>query len=96
MMVARFRVIQDKKITRIGGTRSSVIDVCIICATNKNLLSEITKDNFRKDICPQKKRVSGNPTSIQEINNNVSQVFRDQGISRNSLYRKFEKLRIMS
>jgi sigma-54 dependent transcriptional regulator, acetoin dehydrogenase operon transcriptional activator AcoR len=48
--VSLLRVIQDKRITRIGGDNSILMDVRIICATNKNLLSEITKGNFRQDI----------------------------------------------
>ena len=35
--VSLLRVLQDKPITRIGGDKSMVMDVRIICATNKDL-----------------------------------------------------------
>ncbi|CFY07540.1 RNA polymerase sigma factor 54 interaction domain [Syntrophomonas zehnderi OL-4] len=44
------RVLQEKKVTRIGGDKVIPVDVRIICATNKNLLEEIEKHNFRQDL----------------------------------------------
>ncbi|RCW48753.1 sigma-54-dependent Fis family transcriptional regulator [Halanaerobium sp. MA284_MarDTE_T2] len=44
------RVIQEKEVTRIGGTRALPIDVRIITATKKNLLKEVEKGNFREDL----------------------------------------------
>jgi len=44
------RVLQDRKITRLGGTREIELDVRIICATNRNLEKEIEKGNFREDL----------------------------------------------
>jgi PAS domain S-box-containing protein len=44
------RVIQEKSITRIGGTQSIPVDVRIICATNKDLLTEMEYKRFRKDL----------------------------------------------
>ncbi|QZY54805.1 sigma 54-interacting transcriptional regulator [Crassaminicella profunda] len=48
--VALLRVIQEKKIMRIGGEQEIPIDVRIICATNKNLLEAIKDGRFRKDL----------------------------------------------
>ncbi|MGI5920864.1 MAG: sigma-54-dependent Fis family transcriptional regulator [Syntrophomonadaceae bacterium] len=48
--VALLRVIQDKKVTRIGDEKVIPVDVRIICATNKHLLDEVEKGNFRKDL----------------------------------------------
>ncbi len=48
--VSLLRVLQDKTITRIGGDKATLIDVRIICATNKNLQLEIAKGNFRRDL----------------------------------------------
>jgi PAS domain S-box-containing protein len=48
--VSLLRVIQNKRVTRIGGATSAMMDVRIICATNKNLIAEIAKGNFRQDI----------------------------------------------
>lgn len=44
------RVLQEKKITRIGGESIIPVDVRVICATNKNLQEEIRKNNFRQDL----------------------------------------------
>jgi transcriptional regulator of acetoin/glycerol metabolism len=50
LQVALLRVIEDKSITRIGGTRVTTIDVRIIAATNKNLKEEVRKGKFREDL----------------------------------------------
>ncbi|MDD5169256.1 MAG: sigma 54-interacting transcriptional regulator [Syntrophales bacterium] len=44
------RVIEDKSVVRIGGSRVRPVDVRIIAATNKNLLEEVQKGNFRHDL----------------------------------------------
>ena len=48
--VVLLRVIQEKSLTRVGGSRSIPLDCRIICATNANLPQEIAKNNFRKDL----------------------------------------------
>ena len=44
------RAIEDGKIERVGGGKKIDVDVRIISATNKELLEEIGKDNFREDL----------------------------------------------
>lgn len=44
------RVIEDKSIIRIGGSSVRPLDTRIIAATNKDLLEEVQKGNFRKDL----------------------------------------------
>lgn len=44
------RAIEEGKIERVGGTSKINVDVRIISATNKDLLSEIQKGNFREDL----------------------------------------------
>jgi two-component system, NtrC family, nitrogen regulation response regulator NtrX len=44
------RAIEDGKIERVGGGKKIDVDVRIISATNKNLLEEIEKGNFREDL----------------------------------------------
>jgi transcriptional regulator with PAS, ATPase and Fis domain len=44
------RVIEDKSIIRIGGSSIRPLDTRIIAATNKDLLEEVQKGNFRKDL----------------------------------------------
>ncbi|QDR81611.1 sigma-54-dependent Fis family transcriptional regulator [Sporomusa termitida] len=48
--VALLRVLQEKKVSRIGGNKLIPVDVRIICATNKDL-SRLVKDGmFRQDL----------------------------------------------
>jgi transcriptional regulator with PAS, ATPase and Fis domain len=44
------RVIEDKSVIRIGGNQIRSVDVRIIAATNKDLIEEVNKGNFRKDL----------------------------------------------
>ncbi|NLV22706.1 MAG: sigma-54-dependent Fis family transcriptional regulator [Syntrophomonadaceae bacterium] len=44
------RVLQEKKVTRLGGDKIIPVDARVICATNKNLQEEISKNNFRQDL----------------------------------------------
>ncbi|MFY8019696.1 MAG: sigma-54-dependent transcriptional regulator [Bacteroidia bacterium] len=44
------RALQENKITRVGGDKDIDVDVRVIAATNKNLLKEIEKGNFRMDL----------------------------------------------
>ncbi len=44
------RAIQEGKITRVGGDKEIKVDVRIVAATNKDLLDEIDKGNFRMDL----------------------------------------------
>lgn len=44
------RVLQENKISRIGGDGDIQVDVRVIAATNKNLMDEIAKGNFREDL----------------------------------------------
>ena len=44
------RVIQEKEVIRIGGSKPKQIDVRIIAATNKNLEEEVLNKTFRRDL----------------------------------------------
>ncbi|WAA11409.1 sigma 54-interacting transcriptional regulator [Fervidibacillus halotolerans] len=44
------RVLQEKEIIKVGGTKPIPINVRIIAATNKNLEKEVAKGNFREDL----------------------------------------------
>lgn len=50
MQVKLLRVIQDRKLTRVGGNSIFDLDVRIISATNKNLLELCKKGIFREDL----------------------------------------------
>ncbi len=44
------RALQENKISRVGGDGDISVDVRIVAATNKNLIEEIEKGNFREDL----------------------------------------------
>jgi len=44
------RALQENKITRVGGEKEIAVNVRVIAATNKDLLSEIDAGNFRMDL----------------------------------------------
>lgn len=48
--VKLLRVVQEREIVRVGGTKAVEVDVRIISATNKNLEQEVKNGNFRKDL----------------------------------------------
>jgi len=50
VQVTLLRVIQEKEVTRIGGSKPKRIDVRIIAATNKNLEEEVVNKTFRRDL----------------------------------------------
>ena len=44
------RVLQEKKLSRVGSDKDITVDVRVLAATNKNLKAEIEKGNFREDL----------------------------------------------
>ena len=50
LQVKLLGVIQNKKLTRIGGTSSIPVDIRIIAATNRNLQNMVKEKKFREDL----------------------------------------------
>ena len=48
--VKLLRVLQEREFERVGGEKPISVDVRVICATNRNLLEEVKKGNFREDL----------------------------------------------
>ena len=50
MQVNLLRVLQDGRVTRLGGNTEIHVDVRVIAATNKNLKKQVKKGSFREDL----------------------------------------------
>lgn len=50
MQVKLLRALQESEFERVGGVRTQRVDVRVIAATNRDLLQEIERGNFREDL----------------------------------------------
>jgi two-component system, NtrC family, response regulator AtoC len=44
------RVLEERKLTRVGGTQEIDVDVRVVCATNRDLEAEVGRRQFREDL----------------------------------------------
>ncbi|MGO9019840.1 MAG: sigma-54-dependent Fis family transcriptional regulator [Syntrophobacteraceae bacterium] len=83
VQAALLRVIEDKSIIKIGGTKVTTVNVRIIAATNKNLKEEVRKGKFREDLyyrsnvftirmVPLRKRADDIPLLVDSFLRNIS------------------------
>ncbi|NCD35066.1 MAG: sigma-54-dependent Fis family transcriptional regulator [Spartobacteria bacterium] len=50
VQVKLLRVLEDRIVTRVGGTKPFKVDVRILSATNRDLSEQVTEGNFREDL----------------------------------------------
>lgn len=65
------RVLQENRITRVGGEKDFEVDVRVIAATNKDLIEEIDNKNFREDLYHRLSVVSFTVPSLDDRNDDI-------------------------
>ena len=65
------RVLQEKKLSRVGSDKDIVVDVRVIAATNKDLMKEIEKGNFREDLNHRLSVIVINVPSLDERKDDI-------------------------
>lgn len=70
------RVLEERKIERIGGDRTIAVDFRLICATNRNLAEEIKQGRFRHDLYFRINVFSITLPSLREIPQDIELIAR--------------------
>ena len=65
------RVLQEKKLSRVGSDKDITVDVRVLAATNKNLKAEIEKGNFREDLYHRLSVIVINVPSLDERKSDI-------------------------
>lgn len=78
MQVKLLRVLQERKIERVGGNASLDIDVRLIAATHKNLEEMITLNQFRDDLFYRLNVFPINVPSLQERKEDIPLIINHQ------------------
>ena len=65
------RVLQEKKLSRVGSDKDIVVDVRVVAATNKDLRKEIEKGNFREDLYHRLSVIVFNVPSLDERKDDI-------------------------
>ena len=82
------RVLQEKKLSRVGSDKDITVDVRVIAATNKNLKEEIARGNFREDLYHRLSVIVINVPSLDERKSDIPllvEYFMDQICSESAL-----------
>lgn len=71
IQVSLLRVIQERKIRRVGSQKETTIDVRIIVASNEKLSEAVTKGKFREDLYHRFNEFSIDLPSLRERNQDI-------------------------
>lgn len=81
MQAKLLRVLQEKEIERVGGTKTIKVDIRVIAATNRDLESMIKEGTFRRDLYYRLNIVPLNLTPLRERKDDIlalAKTFLDQ------------------
>ena len=87
------RVLQENKLSRIGSDKDINVKVRVVAATNKNLLEEIAKGNFREDLYHRLSVIVIHVPSLAErkedipllVNHFIAQICNETGMAQRSI-----------
>ncbi|MDH4128718.1 MAG: sigma-54 dependent transcriptional regulator [Spirochaetota bacterium] len=71
LQVKLLRVLQEREFERVGGEKTIKVNVRLIAATNKNLLNEVEKGNFREDLYFRLNVISIHIPSLRERKSDI-------------------------
>ena len=88
MQVKLLRVIQEKKLRRLGGTRPIDLDIRIISATNRELEKEVEQGRFRQDLFYRLKVVALKVPPLRERKEDIPLLLNHFLMKFNQAYKK--------
>ena len=65
------RVLQERKLSRVGSDKDITVDVRVLAATNKNLKDEIAKGTFREDLYHRLSVIVMNVPTLNERSDDI-------------------------
>jgi two-component system response regulator PilR (NtrC family) len=100
MQVKLLRIIQEKKVRKVGATDEEAIDVRIISATHHNLAERVQQGHFRQDLYYRLNVISIQMPSLREMREDISeiatQILKKLNISSNTISFSADSLRALS
>ena len=86
--VRLLRVLEEREVTRVGSTKARPVNVRVIAASNKNLLEEVEKGNFREDLYYRLSVVKLKLPSLRERVEDIPILFNHFIVKLNDKYNK--------